>query len=226
MIVGLPVFRVPPSRSGRLPERVLLVVDTGSCPVFTDADTYFGIFLVCTVQKGCQCFRSTSIPTVVTVPGNVIGNEVQITVLAAGGSCRTGRVFLFRQYIQFFDILYRIVPDFLQFIEQAPEADRGMIVVLANQFDELLFAILTEGKLVDKTFIRISSGTDKRNLSPSDDTVPVHQIVHISCLRIVCQADGVDSHLAHQCHIFFMMLGTECVTHFGTILMAAYPMKW
>ena len=39
---------------------------------------------MCTVQKGCQCFRSTSIPTVVTVPGYVFGNEVQIAVLVTG----------------------------------------------------------------------------------------------------------------------------------------------
>ena len=97
--------------------------------------------------------------------------------------------------------------------------------MLPDQFDQLLFTIFAEGSLVYKTFICISSGTYKRNLGPGYNTVFIHQVVHIGSLRVVCQADGIDSHFAHQCHIFFVMLRAECIAYFCAVLMATDSMK-
>ena len=57
------------------------------------------------------------------------------------------------QVVQFLDILGRIVSDGLQLIEQPPETDRRMIIMLANQFFQLLFPVLPERRLVDVALV-------------------------------------------------------------------------
>ena len=49
-----------------------------------------------------------------------------------------------------------------------------MIKMLTDHLLQLLLTIFTKRRLVDKTFISITSGTDKRYLCPSHNSIPIH----------------------------------------------------
>lgn len=49
-----------------------------------------------------------------------------------------------------------------------------MIVMLAYHLFQLLFTIFTERRLINKTFISVSSRPHKWNLSPSNNTMFIH----------------------------------------------------
>ena len=97
--------------------------------------------------------------------------------------------------------------------------------MLADHLLQLFFTILTKRRLVDKTFVCITSRAHKRYLRPRHYSIPIHQIIHISSLWIMGQPNGIHPHLKHQPGIFFMVHRMECISHLRPFLMAAYPMQ-
>ncbi len=98
-----------------------------------------------------------------------------------------------------------------------------MIKILAYQFYQLLFPVFPERGLVHKTFIPVSSRSDKRNFSPDNQAIPVAQIIHILVLRIMCQTNGIHAHFEHNIHIFLMILRRKSISGFRMVLMTAHP---
>ena len=116
----LPVFGMPCTGRHRTLQGILLVVDTGSGSVFADSDTKLRMPAVGFIQKARQFFGHTAVPSVVAVPCNTVGDEVQCSVLIAGRGSRTGTVFLMCQLVQLLKIVHRIVSFLFQFVEQSP----------------------------------------------------------------------------------------------------------
>ena len=73
------------------------MVNARSCSILTDANAQLRMFGVRLVEKSGQRLGGTAIPAVVTVPRNVLGDEVEIASLIAGRGGGACRVFLFRK---------------------------------------------------------------------------------------------------------------------------------
>ena len=216
---------MPIAVGGGLFQFFLLVIDAGSCTVLADTDTTLRIFLVRSIRPLAYPRRIAAIPTEILIPANQIGQFVQAPTLIAGGRRRTRRVFPVGQFVQFQNVLTGIVARLLQFVEQSPETDRRMVEILANQFYQLLLAILPERRLVDKSFVPVAPGTDKGYFRPNHQSVAVAQVIHILILRIMCQTDGIYAHFEHNIHIFLMIQGRQSISDFCTILMTANSAK-
>ena len=100
-----------------------------------------------------------------------------------------------------------------------------MVIMLTDQFFQLLFPVLTKRRLVDIASILISPRPDLRNFSPSDNTVFIHQVIKVSSLRVMSQTNGISSHFYHNGCIFIVVHFIKSVSPFRPILMAAYSFQ-
>ena len=66
-------------------------------------------------------------------------------------------------------------------------------------------------------------GGNIRDLRPDNHTVLVTQIVKVRIVLIMCQTDGICTHLIDQLHILSVMLRQKGVSHAPSVLMARYP---
>ena len=81
--------------------------------------------------------------------------------------------------------------------------------MLSYQLDKLQLPVSFESIGIYKTFISISARSYKWNLCPYDETITVHQIIHVLRLRVMCQPHGIHTHFGHNCCIFFMMTSAQ-----------------
>ena len=228
MIISLVILRMPPTGSNPPFHGILLMVDARPCPIFADGNLILRMCLMIGIQPFPHIGRRTAIPTEILVPGYHISHLIYIIVVRkeAGRCCQASRVLLMGQVVQFLDILGRIVSDGLQLIEQPPETDRRMIIMLANQFFQLLFPVLPERRLVDVALVLVSARPDLRNFSPGDNSVFIHQVIKVSRLRIMSQTNGISPHLDHNGRIFIVMHFIKRISPFRPILVAAYSFQF
>ncbi len=96
-----------------------------------------------------------------------------------------------------------------------------MVIMLLDQFFQLLFAVFPEGGLVYISLFGIPSGSYKWYFGPNNQPVFVRQIIKIGCLRIVGQAHGVGTHLQDDVHVLVVMHRVERISDFSPVLVAA-----
>ena len=150
------------------------MIDTSTSTIFADGNFYFGMVLMSSIQPCGKRSRCGPIPSIIAIPSYMISNEIQRAILITCRSSRTSRILPMCHSIQLLYILYRIVSLLFQFIEQSPKTDTRMIVMLADHLFQLLLTIFAERRLINKTFISVSSRPHKWNLSPSDNAIFIH----------------------------------------------------
>ncbi len=168
-----------------------------------------------------------AIPTEILIPGYQISDRIKRVIgrKKAGCRCQTCRILGVGQIIKLPDIFHRIVTMSFQFVENPPETDRRMIIVLPDQLAELLHAVLTKRRYVIESTIQITSGTDKRNFSPDNHAVTIHQRIKFIGLRIMSKSYGIGADFPNKSGILDMVFKQQCVATLSTILMTTHSAK-
>ena len=134
-----------------------------------------------------------------------------------GNGCKTGWIQLFRQGIQFFMVFHQLLgnaPD-QDLVGNSPETDRGVIVILNDQFFQLADTILMGfGIFVEHT--------DKGDLRPDNKSQLVAGVIEILGMLIMCQTDSVCPQLFDQLCVLVVVFSCQSVPFIKHILMAAH----
>ncbi len=197
--------------------QMMLYASTGS--VLADSDVEFGKGFVFVVQKFAQFIRIAAVPTVIFIPGNNVRHKIEVALLMACRGGEPGRVFLFCQLVQLSEERHRGGDSLFELVVESPETDRGVIVVLADQFGQLLLHIFVQRRCVVVSEALIATGTDKRNFAPEYHSGRVALVVHLTGVLIVRQANGIGSHLPDHGQVAGVVFGRKGISLAKTILM-------
>lgn len=199
VVFGLPGLGVELAGGVGLADLLFVVVDGGAGAVFADGDAELGVLLVGLVEEVAEVLGHAAVPAVVAVPGDEIGDEGEAGVVAevAGADGGAGGVFGLGEGVEFLEEGDG-VGGHAEFVEEAPDDDGGVVLVLADHLDELLAGVLVEAVGGDVALVIVAAGADEGDLGPDEEARAVAGVVHLLGLRIVRQADGVGAHVAHD----------------------------
>ncbi len=142
-----------------------MLINAGARAVFTDADAVRGITCVRLGQSTSKVIHALAIPARIFIERIHLGIPVRWLIIRAGHSARAGACRILRggKFRKLADQI-RHLRAFLQsdFVEDAPANHGGMIVILSDQFNELLLRVGIKSR-------RFRDAINERNLRPEND---------------------------------------------------------
>ena len=184
--------------------------------VFRAANGGIGIFFMEFVKPGAVHGGFSAIPSKVVVVGDNIRNVDVFLVHGAVGKNRhggqPGLVQLVAQVVQDAVIFQKIgIRRALHgdLVAEAPDDDRGMVVILNDQLRHLADGIVpSSGHMVG----------DIGDLSPDDHTPLITEVIEVLIVLVVGQPDGGCANLADQVHVLPVVLGKQRVSDLPAVL--------
>ena len=215
VVVGLPVLRMPGAEGLGLLQAVGLLEDAAARAILADAYLALGMGGVLAVQPLAHLVDIVAIPAEVFVEVHPVGEAVEVGIDGAGAHGGTRGVEPVGQVVQPGHHVRRIIlPQGADLVVEAPHQDTGMVIVLQDEFRELLLQVLPVGGTVHIDI-------DKGNLGPGHEAAAVHLVVHVLVLRIVGQAHGIGAHLLNEVQVLVVVAGLKGRQTLGTVLVAA-----
>lgn len=100
-----------------------------------------------------------------------------------------------------------------------------MVVILLNQFMELLLSDVMEllRRLIAK--VCITTLANKGDFGPNDDSLFIHKLVKIIGLVVVGQTNPVSAHFADEFCVLLVMYFVQCIADFRAILVTAHALN-
>ena len=216
---GLPLLGVEgPLRFGLHQRSLGVVGDIPSGTILADGDTLPDLVVKIIDRTLHIGLVLLIIPSGIFVQSDLVGDQVDIAVWATGsGDHDPVRIDLLGNFLH----VCQLRPAGrhgvkLEFVEDSPPDNAGMIVELVDQLAKLFLTVHPEG----------SSGAgsiDQRDLVPEQDSGLVVDLMPMLTLRIVGISDSRYPHLLHHSCISLLILGRDRPTFATDILMAANP---
>ena len=166
--------------------------------------------------------RQPFLPSVVVVPYDQIGYEIDLAVLVARGAGQARGVFQHGQRVQLLDVRGRVVAPGRLVEEDAPNRYGRMVELLEYHFAQLVAAVVAECLGVDIAPVGHVSRADQRQLAQYDEAPAVAFVIEALVMRISRRADRIGAHFGDQVQVLGDLIRRQCVAHRRPVLVVRY----
>lgn len=197
-----------------------MVGDDALTAVLAHAQAQVGMNLVEVVQPRTIVLHPAAIPAEIVVVADNVSDVVHGAFHRSHGHMGNGGqtcgVQFLGQSVELLVVFHQLLGNAANqnFIGDAPEADRGMVVVLDDKFLELADAILMGVRV-------LVEHADERYLRPYHKAQLIAGVVEVLRMLVVSQADGVSPKLFNDFGVQIVVLLGKSVTLIKLILVAA-----